>query len=48
MKKDQIYNECYAKPADFKFSSAIAGVFDDMVNRSVLFMGNTTDDKETG
>ncbi|PZR29130.1 MAG: carboxy-S-adenosyl-L-methionine synthase CmoA [Citrobacter freundii] len=37
MEKDQIFNEGYSKPSDFKFNPAVAGVFDDMVNRSVPF-----------
>ena len=37
MEKDEVFNEKYTKPSDFKFSSKVAGVFDDMVNRSVPF-----------
>lgn len=37
MHKDEVFKEVYRKPADFKFSSKVAGVFDDMVNRSVPF-----------
>lgn len=37
MKKDEVFKEHYAKPSDFKFSSKVAVVFDDMVNRSVPF-----------
>src|SRR4030095_3040290 len=39
MEKDEVFKEHYAKPSDFKFSSKVAGVFDDMVNRSVPFYG---------
>lgn len=35
--KDEVFGEKYTKPSDFKFSSTVAGVFDDMVNRSVPF-----------
>jgi len=35
--KDEVFKEHYAKPSDFKFTSNVAGVFDDMVNRSVPF-----------
>lgn len=37
MSKDEVFKEEYSKPSDFKFSSKVAGVFDDMVNRSVPF-----------
>jgi len=37
MEKDEVFNEKYTKPSDFKFSSKVAGVFDDMVNRSVPY-----------
>lgn len=37
MEKDEVFREKYTKPSDFKFSSKVAGVFDDMVNRSVPF-----------
>jgi len=37
MAKDEVFKEKYTKPSDFKFSSKVAGVFDDMVNRSVPF-----------
>jgi len=37
MKRDEVFKEKYAKPSDFKFTSKVAGVFDDMVNRSVPF-----------
>lgn len=36
MDKDEVFRE-YAKASDFKFSSKVAGVFDDMVNRSVPY-----------
>lgn len=35
--KDEVFKESFTKPSDFKFSSKVAGVFDDMVNRSVPF-----------
>jgi tRNA (cmo5U34)-methyltransferase len=37
MEKDEVFREKYSKPSDFKFSSKVAGVFDDMVNRSVPY-----------
>ncbi len=37
MDKDEVFKEYYTKPSDFKFSSKVAGVFDDMVNRSVPY-----------
>jgi tRNA (cmo5U34)-methyltransferase len=37
MDKDEVFREKYSKPSDFKFSSKVAGVFDDMVNRSVPY-----------
>ena len=37
MDRDEVFREKYTKPSDFKFSSKVAGVFDDMVNRSVPF-----------
>jgi tRNA (cmo5U34)-methyltransferase len=37
MKKDEVFKEPYARPSDFKFNSKVAGVFDDMVNRSVPY-----------
>ena len=37
MEKDEVFKDQYAKPSDFKFTSKVAGVFDDMVNRSVPF-----------
>lgn len=37
MNKDEVFKEAYSTPADFKFSSKVARVFDDMVNRSVPF-----------
>lgn len=37
MERDEVFREKYSKPSDFKFSSKVAGVFDDMVNRSVPF-----------
>jgi tRNA (cmo5U34)-methyltransferase len=36
MHKDEVFKE-HSKPSDFKFTSKVAGVFDDMVNRSVPF-----------
>ncbi len=35
--KDQIFQEKIEKIADFKFGTAVANVFDDMVNRSVPY-----------
>ena len=35
--KDEVFKESFSKPSDFKFNSRVAGVFDDMVNRSVPF-----------
>ena len=37
MDRDEVFREKYTKPSDFKFSSKVAGVFDDMVNRSVPY-----------
>ena len=37
MERDEVFKEHYSKPSDFKFSSKVAGVFDDMVNRSVPY-----------
>ncbi|MBN8785563.1 MAG: carboxy-S-adenosyl-L-methionine synthase CmoA [Terrimonas sp.] len=37
METDKVFAEQYSKPSDFKFSSKVAGVFDDMVNRSVPY-----------
>jgi len=39
MTEDKVFREEIKKPSDFKFSSKVAGVFDDMVNRSVPFYG---------
>ena len=36
MENDEVFRE-YSKASDFKFSSKVAGVFDDMVNRSVPY-----------
>src|SRR5256885_7130372 len=35
--KDEVFKEEMSKPSDFKFTSKVARVFDDMVNRSVPF-----------
>ena len=35
--KDEVFKETFTKSTDFKFTSKVAGVFDDMVNRSVPF-----------
>lgn len=35
--KDEVFKETLARPSDFKFSSKVAGVFDDMVVRSVPY-----------
>lgn len=37
--KDEVFKEEINEVSDFKFSSKVAGVFDDMVNRSVPFYG---------
>lgn len=37
MPKDEVFKESFTRPSDFKFSRKVAGVFDDMVNRSVPF-----------
>jgi tRNA (cmo5U34)-methyltransferase len=37
MQKDEVFKETFAKASDFKFSSKVAGVFDDMVVRSVPY-----------
>lgn len=37
MQKDEVFKEEMSKPSDFKFSSKVAKVFDDMVNRSVPY-----------
>jgi tRNA (cmo5U34)-methyltransferase len=37
MQKDEVFKEELSKPSDFKFTSRVAKVFDDMVNRSVPF-----------
>lgn len=37
MERDEVFREQYTKASDFKFSSKVAGVFDDMVNRSVPY-----------
>lgn len=37
MQKDEVFKETFKKPSDFKFSSKVAGVFDDMVVRSVPY-----------
>ncbi len=39
MDKDQVFKDEILKPTDFKFTSTVANVFDDMVNRSVPFYG---------
>ena len=36
---DQVFKDAITKPSDFKFSSKVAGVFDDMVSRSVPYYG---------
>jgi tRNA (cmo5U34)-methyltransferase len=38
-KTDEVFKDEVKKVSDFKFSSKVAGVFDDMVNRSVPFYG---------
>lgn len=37
MQKDEVFKETLNKASDFRFSSKVAGVFDDMVLRSVPF-----------
>ena len=37
MEKDEVFRHSIQKPSDFRFSSKVATVFDDMVNRSVPF-----------
>lgn len=37
MLKDEVFKDSLSRAADFKFSSKVAGVFDDMVVRSVPF-----------
>ena len=37
MGKDEVFKKQFSSTADFKFTSTVAGVFDDMVNRSVPF-----------
>ncbi len=37
MQKDEVFKDNIDKASDFKFTSKVAGVFDDMVNRSVPF-----------
>lgn len=37
MNKDEVFKEHYQRASDFKFTSKVAGVFDDMVSRSVPF-----------
>ena len=37
MPKDEVFKESFTRPSDFKFSRRVAGVFDDMVTRSVPF-----------
>ena len=37
MTKDEVFKESVTKPSDFKFNNKVAGVFDDMVVRSVPY-----------
>lgn len=37
MQKDEVFKDSIKQVSDFKFTSKVAGVFDDMVNRSVPF-----------
>ena len=37
MQKDEVFKDALGKPSDFKFSNKVAGVFDDMVIRSVPY-----------
>jgi tRNA (cmo5U34)-methyltransferase len=39
VKRDEVYRAPRAQVGDFKFDSSVAGVFDDMVTRSVPFYG---------
>ncbi len=39
IEKDEVFKDEINKVSDFKFSAKVAGVFDDMVNRSVPFYG---------
>lgn len=39
MDKDEVFKQEIQKISDFKFGTAVVGVFDDMVNRSVPFYG---------
>ena len=39
MEADEVFKEEIKQASDFKFSAKVAGVFDDMVNRSVPFYG---------
>jgi tRNA (cmo5U34)-methyltransferase len=39
MKKDEVFRDEIKKASDFKFGAEVAGVFDDMVNRSVPYYG---------
>ena len=39
MEEDKIFDNEIKKPSDFRFNAQVAGVFDDMVNRSVPFYG---------
>src|SRR4051812_8829588 len=36
-KKDEVFKDTISTSSDFKFTSKVAGVFDDMVNRSVPY-----------
>jgi tRNA (cmo5U34)-methyltransferase len=37
--KDNVFDQAVDKTSDFKFNNKVAGVFDDMVNRSVPYYG---------
>lgn len=39
MSRDQVFADPNGKPGDFEFSAEVAGVFDDMVSRSVPYYG---------
>ncbi|MGZ8183984.1 MAG: carboxy-S-adenosyl-L-methionine synthase CmoA [Methylobacter sp.] len=39
MQRDRVFKEEIQKTGDFKFNTAVANVFDDMVNRSVPYYG---------
>jgi tRNA (cmo5U34)-methyltransferase len=48
MGKDEVFRDEIEKASDFKFGENVAKVFDDMVNRSVPFYGDSKDDGRAG